>query len=989
MRLLTVLFCLACLASMAQSQDSIKVSIHEGTNLAVAVSPDRKWLVLDLQGTLFMLPSTGGTAKAITDNLGDCRQPSWSPDGNTIVFQSYRDGGWHLWRIDKDGRNMRQLTFGIYDDREPQWSQDGKRILFSSDRNNNYDSWEMDLATETFKALTRDPRNDYNPAYAPDGKTISFVSERSGKPAIYVRTEDGSESEVAVGQASTAAPSFSPDGKQIIYYASNGVETRLYNVEVASKKVTDFTDPKEDAFPFRVTWLSPGEVLYTADGQIKKKDLVKKKTTALTWEATVYLHRPPYVRKKYDFDSQAAQPVKGVMAPSVSPDGKKIVFTALGNLWLLTAGNPVPLQLTQNAYVNIHPAWSPDGKQIVFISDRAGSFDLWVRDLSGTTDRQITKSPSNEAYPTWSPDGKSIAFFQAEGNSLLGGSVLNQVDVATGEVKKIHGPVTTPSQPTWSPDGQHIMVSVMIPFSSRFREGLNKFLVISLKGDPDRYVSPLDGRTLATRSKNGPVWSPDGRYLAYIQEGVLWVLPVTPTGEIAGPVQRLTNELSENPSWTGDSRSIVFLATDKIKKISLNQGQSETIPLELSWKPQQPTATRKVIHAGKLFDGRNNAYRTNVDVVVEGNRIKEIIPHGDHGGAEVIDAGTRTVIPGMFDMHAHQSEAEGEKTGRGWLAFGITSVREPGSDPYDAAARKELWTSGVRPGPREFFTGYLQDGNRVYYNVANANTGASAELELARARAIGFDMIKTYVRMPDYMQKRFTEFAHQNGLPVSSHEIYPSTSYGVDNIEHIGATSRRGYSPVRSAIGRSYQDVIDLINFSRIRITPTAALYGGFNILTLKDPALFQNPQYVAIYPETYRTTYEAFVKNSQAETAPARAMLSGFSTTVNKLIANGNHITAGTDAPFMPYGLSIQLEIQTYVDILGVSPFHALQSATLWAAESVGVDKDLGSLENGKLADLVIVEGDPLKNIKDALNVKVVLKNGIVYKVEDLLRKP
>ncbi len=989
MRLFTVLFCLAGFSALAQSSDSIKVAIHEGTNIAVAVSPDKKWLVFDLQGTLFILSSSGGTAKAITDNLGDCRQPSWSPDGNTIVFQSYRDGGWHLWTIDKDERNMRQLTYGIYDDREPQWSPDGKRILFSSDRNNNYDIWEMDLATESFKALTSNPKNEFNPSYAPDGKTISYVSDRGAKPTVYVRSDEGVEKELAVGHATTASPSWSPDGKQIIYYTSNGVEPRLYQVDVATGKIMDFTDPKEDAFPFRATWLSLTEVLYTADGQIKKKDMVKKKTTAIAWEAIVYLHRPSYMRKKYDFDSQTAKPVKGIMAPVVSPDGKKIVFAALGNIWMLNIGNPVPVQITQNAYVNMQPAWSPDSKQIVFISDRKGSFDLWVRDLSSSTDRQLTNTPQNESYPTWAPDGKSIAFFEAEGNSLLGGSTINLVNVAKGDVKKIHSAVTTPSQPTWSTDGKRIILSAMVPFSSRYREGLNKFLVISLDGSSDKWISPVEGRTLATRSKNGPVWSPDGRFLAYVQDGVLWILPVTPLGEVAGPVQRLTNELSDNPSWTADSRSIVFLSADKLKRVYLSQGQQEFIPLELTWKPEQPTATRKVVHAGKLFDGVNNAYRTNVDVIIEGNRIKEIIPHADHGTAEVIDASTQTVIPGMFDMHAHQSESEGEKTGRGWLAFGITSVREPGSDPYDAVARKELWSSGVRPGPREFFTGFLQDGNRVYYNIANSNSAAGAELELSRVKALDYDFMKTYVRMPDYLQKRFTEFSHQNGIPISSHEIYPSASYGVDAIEHIGATSRRGYSPVRSAIGRSYQDVLDLITSSRIRITPTAALYGGFNIMTQKYPTLFQNPQYVAIYPEYYRTAYEAAVKTMQADLASSYAMLSGYSTTLKKLVAAGNHFTAGTDSPFMPYGLSIQLEMQTYVEILGLSPFTALQSATLWAAESVGVDKDLGSLEAGKLADLVIVDGDPLKDIKDALNVKIVMKNGLKYTLEELLTKP
>ena len=258
-----------------------------------------------------------------------------------------------------------------------------------------------------------------------------------------------------------------------------------------------------------------------------------------------------------------------------------------------------------------------------------------------------------------------------------------------------------------------------------------------------------------------------------------------------------------------------------------------------------------------------------------------------------------------------------------------------------------------------------------------------------RAKALDYDFMKTYVRFPDYLQKRFTEYSHQLGIPVSSHEIYPAVSYGVDAIEHVGATSRRGYSPVRSNIGRSYQDVTGLITAARLKVTPTAALYGGFNMLTATDPNLLQNKQYVALYSDLYRTTYEAFVKSAQADLASEKAMLEGWTITFRKLLAAGNHFTAGTDAPFMPYGLSIQIEIQTYVEVLGMSPFTALQSATIWAAESVGVDKELGSLEPGKLADLVIVSGDPLKNIKDALNVKTVIKNGFVFPIDELLTKP
>ncbi|RDV13529.1 amidohydrolase [Pontibacter diazotrophicus] len=981
----------ASFASSPQSivSDSIRVTLTEGTNIAIDLSPDKKMIAMDLQGTIWTMPVAGGEAKPLTDALGDSRLPAWSPDGSRVAFHSYRDGNYHIWTVNKNRTDLRQVTFGVYDDREPYWSPDGKSLVFSSDRDGNYDVWEIELGSGKLKQLTNNPANDYYPAYAADGKQIAFVSERTEAPGIYVLSQEGKEQLLVQGEAKMAAPSWHPNGSQVLYNAfTQHGHSRLEAAVLGDGGGQTISDPSEDIFPFRVSWLSRTEFLYTADGKIKRRKLGKSKAQTIPFKAVVALSRPAYQRKTYTFDNIAPQPVLGIRGASVSPDGKRIIFSALSDLWILEKGKRKPVAIANDAFVEVDPAWSPDGNKLAYVSDRNGSMDLWIRDLQTGKDHLLVDLPNELNFPSWSPDGARIAFYEGDLRNAWGRGTLHVVDVASGKVEKLHESMFVPSQPSWSADGKTIAISALEVYSSRYREGVSKILLVSLDGQPDQYVSPVPERSLGTRGKNGPVWSPNGNMMAYTLDGLLWVVPVSKTGNIIGPPKRLTNELAEVPSWTGDSKSIVFLATDTLKQVYLADGHITPIPMDFTWQYKQPTE-RKVIHAGKLFDGRAAAYRENVDIIIEGNRIKEILPHQAGRQGNLIDASGKTVIPGLFEMHTHQSEMAGERLGRLWLSYGITSLRETGADPYDAIERKESWSSGARIGPREFFTGGLTDGSRIYYGLATSiNSGAQLELELERTKRLGYDLIKTYVRMPDLMQERITAYAHSIGIPVSSHEIYPATRYGVDAVEHIGGTSRRGYSPKITSMNHSYQDVIELLAKSGMNITPTASLQGGFYVMAGKDPAFFENRQFKAFFSESYANDLK---ENAQSVTEMFPGYISNFGNiqkTVKALLAAGARVTTGTDSPFIPYGMSLHTELQSWVDG-GVTPYEALRSATLWSAEAVGVSKDLGTVEPGKLADLVIVAGDPLTRIQDAWNVEVVLKNGEVHLIQDLLKSP
>jgi hypothetical protein len=221
---------------------------------------------------------------------------------------------------------------------------------------------------------------------------------------------------------------------------------------------------------------------------------------------------------------------------------------------------------------------------------------------------------------------------------------------------------------------------------------------------------------------------------------------------------------------------------------------------------------------------------------------------------------------------------------------------------------------------------------------------------------------------------------------VSSHEIYPATLSGVDSVEHTGATSRRGYSPKQSGTGRAYDDVIQIITKSRITITPTAAL-GGTQRLIARDPSILQDVR-MQLFPAWARE------QMTPAQQPQGRGQGRGGAqppaatyATIRALQRAGARIIAGVDSPLVPYGISLHGEIEDYV-AAGFTPFQALQTATVNPARLLNADADIGTLQVGKLADLVIVDGDPLADIRAARRVRTVIKNGEIYELATLVRR-
>ncbi|MDE0473049.1 MAG: amidohydrolase family protein [Gammaproteobacteria bacterium] len=1043
---------------------TIEVTISEGTNVAAALSPDESTLALDLLGRIWVMPASGGAATALTDPVGDARQPAWSPDGSRIAFQAYWDGNYHIWSVGADGTGLRQHTRGRFDHREPHWSPDGGRLAFSSDRSGSYDVWVMRLDSGGLERLTDWPGNEYGPAFSPDGREVAFAADGdrsgiwlTGSGGSGVVAGDGGPQRVAEGDGGELnAPSWSADGGTLSFNSISEGRSRLHAVAASGGELRTLTGEEEDVFPFRASWTVAGDLYHTGDGLVRWRRADGSGRRDVAFSATVALDRANYARRTRDLQAPGPFPVRGIVSPAVSPDGTQVAFSALGDLWLHTIGGEAE-RLTDDPWIEADPAWSPDGGRLAFASDRDGSLDLYVRDLEAGSDRRVTEGVA-ATMPAWSPDGSRIAFVGS-----AAGTAVQVVDLATGAVETLRAGLNGAGRPSWSPDGASVLVSALSPYSGRFREGVNRALVVPSRplrtadaagmsgadtppvpsagaraatagelhraaergsrtatttapalpvprghghthdlpawagGDPgpaassttalqaaDRYLDlPLHG-SVGSRANDGPAWSPDGRHVAYISDGVLWTVAMTPEGETADLPRRLTNEAADDPSWTGDSRSLVYLSDDRLRRIDALTGAAEDITPTLAWTRPAPPAS-VLVRAGALFDGRSETLRRDVDIVIEDGVITQVADRDPARTADrVVDAAGQVVMPGLIEMHTHGGLADGESKGRLWLSWGVTATRCPACDGYELTEAKEAGESGRRIAPRIFGTGGTIDGSRVYYpNAPALGASAQVELQMGRAATPGHDMIKTYVRLSDPMQRRAIADAHALGIPVSSHELYPAVAYGGDGVEHVRGTSRRGYSTKVSETNGIYADAVDLLAASGMTLTPTVGIYGGYSLLAAETPDLLYDPRVEAFSPDAPAST------RIPPDLALARRMVERMSSLPRRVLEAGGRVIMGTDSPIIPRGLSLHAEMEILVRYGRMRPVDVLRATTSESGEALGYEGRLGVVAPGAFADLIVLDEDPLQDITATRSVHTVILGGAVRTLEELLRPP
>lgn len=949
-------------------------TVAEGTNISAAVSPDGRAVAFDLAGSLWLVDIGGGVARRLTDEFGDVAQPHWCPDGEEIVFQCYRNGNFHLWTISPDGTGLRQLTHGSHDNREPSYSPDGRRIAFSSDRGVGYGIYAFDRNTGTVESKVDTAAEEAEPAWSPDGRKIAFVTNRS---SLDVVDELGNRVTVAsvhnsrdIHNEEIHGPSWSPDG-HLTYLILNNGTAQLHGPR-------GIIVQGEDIYPFRASWLPTGEFVYTSGGKIRRRGLETTQPSVIEFSAQLPIVKPKYKKVRRDFDSVASRPVLGIGSPALSPDGRNVTFRALNDIWTMTIGDR-PRRICRDGFYKSDPAWSPDGRWLSYSSDRGGKLDIWLRDLHTGEDRQLTHLSHAALSGSWSRDGRLIAFLDQAGG-------LYTIQVESGTVQKVYGSLWEPGRPSWGPDGRTIALAAFKPYSASYREGLSEILTVDRTTGSVEYQSPLPHRSLSTRGDDGPVWSPDGTKIAFVLASLLYVAPVDIRCRLTGVPHAINAEVTDAPSWSGDSKTLLYLCNGCLRLLAAEGGEAQTVPLPLDWAMAKP-AGRTVLRVGRLWDGRSPDLRENVDIIIDSNKIAGLVSKdgSGYGDAKIVDAPRSTAMPGLMDMHTHrqmQGYSYGDRQGRLWLSLGITTTRSVGSPAYHMVEDRESIQSGARVGPRHFATGEALDGSRIFYNFMRPVTEpGQLALELQRAEALSYDLIKTYVRLAPELQRDVIAWAHGHGLHVTSHYQYSAAAFGADAMEHLGATSRLGYSRTMSRLGAAHEDVVEVFVQSGMTCTPTIFTA---NALLGESRSWMDDIRIKTLYPAwEYARLEERAGLMAGANRLVTLAELERNVAHVKELLRRGCRIITGTDAPIDFLAISLHLNLRAMVRY-GVTPYEALLTATRYPGEFLG--EPLGTIAKGSLADIVLVDGNPLLCIEDAANVDLVVKNGEVLSIEDLL---
>src|SRR5881296_56665 len=418
---------------------TVSFETSEGTWISLDVSPDGKTIVFELLGDLYTMPATGGAATRITSGPAFDSQPRWSPDGKRIVFLSDRSGAENVWICDPDGTHSKALTKGtnnLY--ASPDWTPDGNYIVVSRTSGvlgSVYELWLIHKDGGSGAAMLRvqpgpnqpPPMNTLGAAFGKDPRYIWVSRHRGGfgynlqyplwQLAIYDRQTGRMFTQTDV-YGSALRPILSPDGQWLVYATRYDAETglRLRNLSTGDERWLVYPVQRDDQESRFTRDLMPGSA-FTPDsktlitsygGKIMRVDIATGQATEVPFTAHVEQNLGPLVR--FDNRADTGQVLsRQIRNASTSPDGRRLVFSALDKLYVMDLPGGTPRRLTSDTVHEQVPAWSPDGLWIAYVTwTEAGGTLMKARADGRGKPQRLTPDPAFYDHPAWSPDGQRI-----------------------------------------------------------------------------------------------------------------------------------------------------------------------------------------------------------------------------------------------------------------------------------------------------------------------------------------------------------------------------------------------------------------------------------------------------------------------------------------------------------------------------------------------------------------------------------------------------
>jgi imidazolonepropionase-like amidohydrolase/Tol biopolymer transport system component len=1008
----------------------LRFTTDEGTWMSLDVSPDGKTIVFDLLGHLYTLPIEGGTATRITSGDAFDGTPRFSPDGGAIAFVSDRSGADNLWLIDADGSGPRQLSRD--EDRlftSPAWTPDGQYIVVARSTSLLGGTYHLhlyhrdggsglEIAGATPTAPSAGITNLMGPAFGPDARYL-YAAMRRGSSShnhtsfqwqIGVIDRETGKSYLRTSAAGGAfRPVLSRDGRWLVYGTRRDSLTALRLRDVATgderwlalrvQRDDQESHFSRDLLPSYAFTPDGGAIIIAHSGRFWRVGVPDGTATMIPFRANVdRMIAGPFEREFIVEDSTFT--VRQIRNAVPSPDGRRLAFVAMDRLWIRDLPAGIPRRVTASAGTGeFSPAWSPDGRYLAFVT--------WTEHEGGDIHRIRTDGPASpERLSTqkafydrlaYTPGGERILGIrgpreQRRDRDELSGAItetaaleLVWIPAAGGPATSIT-PVTSINLPHFGPDTSRIYLYDRT-------EGL---LALRFDGTDQRTIVRFDA---GLEGAEEALLSPDGVRALVQARGNVYILtsvPLTGAGpatinlvnpaQAVVPVRRLTSIGGEFAGWRRDGQGVFYSLGRSYFSHAVagetgpdpSTEEPQRLDIELIVPRDRPRGT-VVLRGARVITMKNDEVITNGDVVVREDRIAAVGPTGTVDiptGAEIIDVQGTTILPGYVDIHAHMRPAFGVHRPHPWeylvtLAFGTTTTRDPQTWMTDQLAYADLVEAGDFIGPRLYMTG---PGIFASDNLRSLDEARSIMRRYSEFYRTG--TVKQYQAGTRKVRQWIVMAAREQGL-------MPTVEGGLDFKKNL-TEAMDGYAGIEHTmpIAPIFTDVVRLLVESGVTYTPTLVVqYGGpwAENYWYEHTDVLNDSRLLRFTPR--REIDRKAVRRTGWWATPAWSFPL-FARQAASVVAAGGRVGLGSHGQLQ--GLAVHWELWSIA--AGGMPTHdVLRVATLSGAEAIGLGQSIGSIEPGKLADLQVLDANPLDDITNSRRIRYVMKNGRLHDAETM----